>query len=354
MKQKKWVKQFFILSFLVMIFTSGINYLVNPYNVFGHGYDSHFLNKTEILSDEMTKFYIANRLQPKTIMVGTSRIGFFKSEQLSHYAPSPIYNMALAGSSVNEQALYIEYMIKHHPIKQVIWSLDFFSFNPTKPNNPPFVPERLSQKIYWEDYTTALLSFTTLERSFKTVKNNLSQPTIIQEPSQPFNQDTVISNIRYTLKEYSTQELFLKSEPFKTPSSIDKNLARFKQTIDFCHEHNVSVVVYTSPVYYQHLNLYYSMGLGNTFTYWKYSLAQIHPYTDFCTYSTLSFDTMKFRDSTHTIRDVGVLVFARIFHSNSLQIPQDFGFLVTPTNVVEYLHTQPKKNIIIYFQKTQG
>lgn len=342
MKQKKWVKQFFILSFWVIALTSGINYVVNPYNIFGHGYDSHFPNKTEALSSEMTHVYVANRLNPKTIMMGTSRIGFFKPEQLFKYTPSPIYNMALAGSSIGEQATYIEYMVKNHHIKSVIWSLDFFSFNPTKPINPPFSPERLSQKIYWEDYKLALFNFTTLERSFKTVKNNLFQPNLTQEPSQPFNHETVISNIQYTLKEYSTQKLFLKSELFKTPSSIDKNLARFKQTIDFCREHNVSVIVYTSPIYYQHLNLYYSMGLSNTFMYWKYSLAQIHPYTDFCTYSALSFNTMQFRDSTHAISDVGVLIFARIFHSTLIKVPKDFGFWVTPTNVVEYLHTQPK------------
>lgn len=341
MHTKQWIKTFFIGSIFIILVVSMINYIVNPYNIFGHGYDKYFPNKTEILSDEMTKFYVANRIHPKTIMIGTSRIGFFSESQLSPYLDAPIYNLSLPGSTIDEQAAHIEYMIKHHHIKNIIWSLDFFSFNPSKPRNPAFDPERLSNKIYWNDYLISLFSFKTLAKSIKIIKKKfLSPPNKIY--SQPFSRVQIAANIDYTLKEYAGQKLFLKSELFKDPASINQKIELLKKTIIFCHENNVTCILYTSPVYYKHIDMYYSIGLGNTFEYWKKSLADIQPYTDFCAYNTLNHDMMKFRDSTHVISNVGELVFARIFNSKIDDLPHDFGYTVTHDNVDQYLNKQRK------------
>lgn len=341
MDKNKWVKTFFIGSIVIILMVSGINYIVNPYNVFGHGYDKYFPNKTEILSDEMTKFYVVNRLQPKTIMIGTSRIGFFQESQLTPYLDSPIYNLALSGSSIDEQASHIEYMIKHHHIKNIIWSLDFFSFNPTKPINPPFEEKRLSNDPFWNDYLISLFNLKTFNKSIETIKSNYLSSKNNTSKEVP-NKEEIELKIDYTLKEYATKEAFLKSESFKIPSSIDQKVALVKKTIAFCHENNVSVTLYTSPVYYKHIDMYYSMGLGDTFEYWKKSLADIQPYTDFCIYNSISYDMMKFRDSSHAISNVGELVFARIFDSKLANSSQNFGYTVTSYNINQHLNQQKR------------
>lgn len=341
MDKNKWVKTFFIGSIVIILMVSGINYIVNPYNVFGHGYDKYFPNKTEILSDEMTKFYVANRLQPKTIMIGTSRIGFFQESQLTPYLDAPIYNLALSGSSIDEQASHIEYMIKHHHIKNIIWSLDFFSFNPTKPINPPFEEKCLSNDPFWNDYLISLFNLKTFNKSIETIKSNYL-PSKNNTSKEVPNKEEIERKIDYTLKEYATKEAFLKSEPFKIPSSIDRKVALVKKTIAYCHENNVSVTLYTSPVYYKHIDMYYSMGLGDTFEYWKKSLADIQPYTDFCVYNSISYDMMKFRDSSHAISNVGELVFIRIFDSKLANSSQNFGYTVTPYNINQHLNQQKR------------
>lgn len=320
---------------------SGINYIVNPYNVFGHGYDKYFTNKTEILSGEMTTFYVANRIKPKTIMMGTSRIGLFKESQLDGYVDAPIHHLALAGSSIDEQSAYIQYMIKHHHIKNVIWSLDFFSFNPTKPIKPTFEAERLSDEIFWNDYAISFFNLKTFVRSLKTIKNNLLTPT--ENPhTKVLSRAEVEENVKATLAEYKREKSFLKSEAFKTPSSIDNKINILKKTIELCRENNVSVTLYTSPVYYKHIDLYYSMGLGKTFEHWKKSLADIQSYTDFCIYNAFSHDIMNFRDSSHTISDTGTLVFRRIFDSTSTTLPEDFGYTITHSNINKHLNHQKR------------
>lgn len=288
----------------------------------------------------MSKFYIANRLEPKTIMMGTSRIGLFKESQLAPYLDGPIYNASMAGSTIDEQAAYIRYMVDRGYVKNVVWSLDFFAFNPTKPIDPAFEAQRLSDALYLNDYLISLFSFKTFTRSFKTVKKNIfSSPEPDEMTGQPFTRKRVDFNINYILHQYATDATFLKSEIFKNPSSINPKLALVQETVQFCKERNVTCTLYTSPVYYRHIDMIYGIGLGNTFEYWKKELADIQPYTDFCTYSTLSKEPMKFRDSSHVIGKVGETIFARLF-SDQYTVPDDFGILLTPATVEAHITKQ--------------
>lgn len=328
METKKWVKRFIASSLVIISIVSGINLIVNPYNVFGHGLDGFTPQKGNLLSDRMSKFYIANRLEPRTIMMGTSRIGLFRESQLTPYLDGPIYNASMAGSTIDEQAAYIRYMVGRGYVKNVVWSLDFFAFNPTKPIDPSFEVQRLSDSPYPNDYLISLFSFKTLKRSFMTLQSNFE----CQKIDQNLTLAQIQQNIRYTLNEYAGEQTFLKSETFKNPSSIDPKIALIRETVRFCRERNVACTLYTSPVFYRHIDMVYGIGLGNTFEYWKKELASIQPYTDFCTYSALSKEPMKFRDSSHVIGDIGEMVFARLF-SDRHTVPADFGILVTPATI---------------------
>lgn len=344
MHTRAWTKVFFSASIVIIIIISGVNFIVNPYSVFGHELDHAFSQKPHVLSDRMSKFYVVNRLKPQSIMMGTSRIGLFPASQLTPYLEEPVYNFSLVGSTIDEQAAYIQYMAKHHQqLKNVVWSLDFFAFNPTKPIDPAFERGRLDQPLYLNDYLASLFSFKTFSRSFKTFKRNLSDPPKSEDLGQPFTQERIEFNIRYILNQYGTDKTFLASESFKNPSSIDSKIDAIRQTLQLCREHNISCVLYTSPVYYQEIDMIYAMGLGDSFEYWKKELSTLQPYTDFCTYSHLSHDTMQFRDSSHVIGNVGELVFARLFSENSSNIPSDFGILVTPSMVDAHLLHQRKQ-----------
>ena len=291
----------------------------------------------------MSKFYIASRLQPKSIMMGTSRIGLFPETQLHPYLDGPIYNLSLPGSTIDEQASYIQYMIKSHKVKNVVWSLDFFAFNPTKPIDPAFEPSRLSDSIFWNDYFISLFSFKTLSRSFKTIKSNqFSIPEPDETLGQPFTPKMVNFNINYILHQYATDKTFLKSEVFKSSSSINSKLALVKQTVELCRVYNVSCILYTSPVYYKHIDMIYAIGLGDTFEAWKIGIAQISPYTDFCTYNSITQNKMNFRDSSHIIGHFGEIIFVKIFENNRSKIPQDFGTYVTRHNVFKHVSEQKK------------
>jgi hypothetical protein len=307
----------------------------------------------------MTKFYEANHIQPATLMMGTSRMGFFNHTNLIPYAPSPIYNMAMAGASIHEQTRYLEYMITHHKLKTIVWGIDFFAFNPDKEDESSFSSERLNQTIYTHDYIDALFQYKTFERSLKTLKQNVhtdySQQLIrpyFEEaqylPHQGLITDrhTIEQNVCRTLAEYKSSTVFLKSEKFKNPQSLTEGLMQFKNIVQLCKKHHIQCIFYISPVYREHLDMIYTMGLGESFEYWKKSLVDIQPYYDFCNYNSVTNGIMNFRDSAHISSTYAPMIFGKIFQNPLVEAPDDFGVLVTKKNIdtllsVQRMHSYP-------------
>jgi hypothetical protein len=306
------------------------------------------------MSDRMTFTYEMQHIRPQTLMVGTSRIGYFKSNTLKSYALEPIFNLTLAGSSVYEQRRYIEYAIEHLPIKTIIWSLDFFSFNPTKEPYPSFSEDRLNHRIYLDDYLMSLFSYRTFERSLKTLKINRKQAPFNDNVSEYFEQhlymdvqgqtlsDTEVrKNANFTLKEYAIHKAFLGSKEFQNPQSINPKLAEISYILELCRQKNIQCFIYTSPVFREHLDMIYSLGLSKTYEYWKTELANITPYWDFNTYNSLTENLMNFRDSSHMVSNNGKFIFIKLFNKTP-QGPIDFGYWVTKENIYKHLEDQRK------------
>lgn len=260
-------------------------------------------------------------------MMGTSRIGLYPPKQLHPYLGGKIYNATLAGSTILEQSAYLEFFIESFTPSTIVWSLDFFSFNPDKAPYPSFSKERLLSAIYLDDYMEAIFSFKTLSKSIKTAKESFFSK-VDTEIDQPFTPEQVASNIAHTLNQYATQKDFLYSENFKTPHSIDLNIARVQHIVTLAKKYNVTLILYLSPVYFSHLEMITRTGLGDTYAYWQTSLAKIHPYYNFATINSITKEAMNFRDSSHTVGSIGKLVFGKIFSDENVVTPENFGTFI--------------------------
>lgn len=354
MHSRAWIRVYLSAVIIVITVIGTVNYLVNPYNVFKPNHHTHYNRlKKDIISERMTYFYEMRYIRPQTLMVGTSRIGYFKSNTLKPYAPSPIFNLTLAGSSVYEQRRYIEYAINHLPIKTVVWSLDFFSFNPVKEPYPAFSEDRLNHPLYLNDYTTALLSYRTFERSLKTLKiNRINTPLddnvseyyeqhhYMDVQGQTLSRNEVRKNANWTLNEYADHDAFLHAKEFRNPHAIDAKLAEVAYVLHLCKEKHIRCLIYTSPVYREHLDMIYKIGLGDTYEYWKRGLAHITNYWDFNTYNSLTENLMNFRDSSHMVSDNGKFIFTKLFNAAPYLGPDDFGYYATHENIDAHIQEQ--------------
>jgi len=337
MNRLKWIKIFIYSTVSIMSTMIIFNYIVNPFNIFKPNPNATFNRyKKNISSDRMTLFYELSYVKPKTLMVGSSRIGYFKDNVIEKYVKKPIFNLSLAGSNIYEQSQYIKYAIKNFKLHEIVWSLDFYAFNPDKKPYNGFSDDRLNKPIYIDDYFSALMSYRTFERSLKTLKENrktdrskfsylVEKNQYSELQGQTLKKEEIEKNIKITLGQYQNLVSFLGSKKFKTPVSIKKNLEIFKNIVMLCQKKGIKLTVYTAPVYIAHLNLIKRMGLIPTFTYWKKELAKITHYTDFCYKNDITTDIMNFRDSSHTISDTGKLIFKKIYDANHTNPNLDFG-----------------------------
>lgn len=338
---RRWTAYFIYTVISVIVLSALINYLGNPYNVFGYD-DQNPRNciKKHVISDRMTKVYTLKERRPKTILVGTSRIGMFPENAFEPFFSKPVMNFALVGSTITEQADYISFAIQNAPIHTVIWSMDLFSFNPTKPLHPDFHPDRLIKDIYWQDIQYSLFSFTTLKNTLLTFRDNYHLKNAAacryehqkEETSllgQPFDAGQIDYNINYTLDEYANSKSFLKSVPFRKPSSLDRGLEKINEILMLCRSRNIDILIYTSPVYVKHIELYKQTGLYNTYLYWKASLAAMTPLVDFANINEITVNPENFRDSSHIIGDFGSVIASRLANVQTSG-QTGFGRLIAP------------------------
>lgn len=342
MSFKTWSKFSIRLILIFFILNAILNFIVNPYNIFNHHLLANFLViKNNTVSARMQIFYKTIHNDPTTIIMGTSRIGMLSPSDVTKYLKGNINNMTMAGANIEEQSQYLLYMIENHSLKNIVWSLDFFSFNPDLPNDNDFSYDRLENTSYLNsDRKIALMSFQTTTNSFRTLYDNfkttdkekinyriaLNDVDVEYKKNTAYNLLTkkdIDSNTAWQIKAYPTK--FLTVKTFDQPHSIELNLRKVQMIVNLCKKKNINIFIYTSPVSKDFLQLYKDLGLADTFKYWKKSLAKITSYTDFCDYNTITKNPYDFIDGTHIMPKYSALVFARIFNDPSVEGPKDFG-----------------------------
>jgi hypothetical protein len=247
----------------------------------------------------------------------------------------------MAGSNIEEQSQYLLYMIKNNSVKNIIWSMDFCSFNPDLPNDGDFNYDRLDSGTYLNrDRKIALMGFQATKNSFLTLYDNVKASDkekeeykrVLNDEDGEFDkhiQDTVLT--KKQIDDYTAWQIenypkkFLVVRTFDQPHSIDPNLKKMQTVIDACKKKNINLVIYTSPVSKDFLQLYKDLNLEKTFKYWKKGLADITAYTDFCYLNDITKNPYDFLDATHLMPKYSALLFARIFNDTSVKGPKDFG-----------------------------
>lgn len=81
----------------------------------------------------------------------------------------------------------------------------------------------------------------------------------------------------------------------------------------------------------------------NEFELFKKELVKITDYIDFSGHNEISENKNNYWDSSHLRVEMTKQVMAKIFNDKSIDIPQDFGVLVTEENIDEHLENLRKQ-----------
>jgi len=341
---KKWILNFLIYGVTFCILFTGFNFLIDPYGVFGH---TNRLSKVKnhIASDRMTKFYYIKREKPKTILIGTSRIGVINPKYVEKYTKDKVYNLSLSGSSIEEQYEYIKFLIDKTQVKNIIWGIDFFSFNPDSRLPFSFSKKRLKKDLYMGDYRDSLFTLDAFIASLSTLKDNIRKiPEKVNlktgqnqflEHKNGFRTQGILfldRKIKEGLQGYKKTKELYGSKNFKYPKNIDKKFIYIKEIINLCKKRNINLKVYVSPIYVKTLKLIYELNLFKTYKYFQINLAQITSFWDFNQNLEITSNKANFWDNSHMREKIGNLVIDTIFCKNIR-----YGKFITPSNVLKHL-----------------
>lgn len=330
------------------------NYLVDPYgmnnllkinklNYYKKGNASYtFRVKTPIVID--------NNFE--TLMIGTSRIGVMNPNIVEKYLKGKAFNLAVPASTTEIQHKVFLYALKYNKIKNLIYGIDFMSFNDSRSIKKNFKSfDELSQKIdkkeriYNYDF---YFNLDTFYDSLNILYHNIIGKKIIgisystengmREHNNRINSLSngtldLDKNINNSIHEYFTS----KKGIYKDYKFSKKYLEYFKKTLAYCHKNNIKVWVYIPPMYNKHFNMLGSHGYWNEFTTFQRELVKTTNYIDFTGNNQFTQNKNHYWDSSHLRVELTDIIMKNIFQNNSLPSSKKISVLVTKDNIDSHL-----------------
>jgi len=347
---KKW--NFIILgSVLGLMVTVGLfNMFIDPYGVW---YSPKLSGVNEHKSEKYTHQRIfraldLERLKPKVIFLGSSRAFFgLDPKYYQTLTGKNAYNVGLNATNTTEELAYLEHAIYNQPdLQEVVISLDFYGFNAYNEGRTDFSADRLNKShITLDDTLNTLLSWDACKASWDTLSYNRAHPDkpLVEENGLLTDEGIKRSHVlNLTTKETFDRELstYLYSKQFFGDYKL--TMDNYRKIIRVCQERNIKVTAFISPA---HATLWEAIkiaGLWSVFEEWKQEVSALTPVWDFSGYNEITTEpihqTMEnYWDSSHYKKAVGNLVLERLFNPNPIQVPADFGILITPDNIPAHL-----------------
>lgn len=344
MNSKKWIKILLIPCILAVGFVGGVNYLVEL-----HGFNNKVLisniNSKKDSNTSMTTRFKANILENgkfDTIMLGTSRIGVMDPNVVNKYL----------NSNTVIQNNFFKYANHFNDVKYLVYGIDFMAFNENRIIKNYFKEfYDLEENIDKFDEILNFDLYFNIETFIKSgnlvIKNILnrqqSEPIYLSENGmrdyRNFIED-IDEEINNSISSYFSNKAI---SIYKNYKFSYEYLEYFKDTIKFCKENNIKVFVYIPPMYAKHFDAINSAEYFDEFELFKKELIKITDYIDFTGHNTISENKNNYWDSSHLRVEMTEQIMAKIFNDKVVDVPKDFGVLVTKENINEHLENLRKQ-----------
>jgi len=366
---------------VAMLVTAAIfDALVDPYDVVGSirvpGFN--FVKPEAENRVRLTKPYQISRLQPRAVIVGTSRaeIGLDPENSSWPEAVRPVYNFGLPGANLATVNRELQVAGSTGRLKMAVILLDFENFLSSDPG-PDLTPDE-SQRMAvgagsqpnavptarrLEDTFLTTLTLTALEDSVLTVLRQHGKYTTDITPAGKWTeaafQLAAASDGYYEL--FTQKEVdyarraahaagFLADGTDATPE-----IEIVRQMLDYCRAHGIRPILVIPPYHADLLEMFDKAGLWDRFEAWKIGLVKLvygssdsrevtGQLWDFSGYDRYSTEPVPEKGDRHTTVNwfwepghfkcaLGDLLLKRVLDNQ----PSDFGVELTPATIDEQL-----------------
>lgn len=349
----KWIKIWIAIIVIIPLLVGLFNYVIDPL-----GFNKKILiNNLNIVKENNTHFTIKYKMPFlrkggwDNLMLGTSRIGLMDTNITDKFLGGKTFTMSLPGSAMPLQFDSFLYAIKFNHVKNVIYGIDFMTFNKNLKFNDDYVQFKDELQSFGNFYTYDIyFNIETLKKSIDTIRNNSADHPKLRA----FYSENGMRN-------FPNFEQKLNNGHFNIQTSINKHLQKyfdknngiyanydysseymlmFKKIVTYCHENDINLYVYIPPVYFEHFHAIREAGLKSEFETFKRELAKITDFMDFTGVNSITTNKNNYWDSSHLRREYTEIVMAKLIHNEVTDEHKDFGVWVTKENIEAHLQKQ--------------
>jgi len=270
---------------------------------------------------------------------------------VNKYLGGKTFTMSQPGSAMPIQFDSFLYALKFNNVKNIIYGIDFMTFNKNIKLNNDYVQFKDELQSFGKFYTFDIyFNIETTKKSIETILNNTSiHPKLNARYSENgerhfYHFKQQLNDGNYDLQKSIDKHIqwyFSRAGNYFKYKYSSEYMQKFKKIVDYCHENAINLYVYIPPMYCEHFYAIKEAGLQNEFEQFKKELAEITDYIDFTGVNSITTNKNNYWDSSHLRKEYTYLVMARLFQDNkNITEHQDFGVLVTKENVEQHLLNQ--------------
>jgi hypothetical protein len=355
MKSGQFIKWWFIVVSVAIIMIALLNYLIDPFGVF----HTNLLTKSKSFNERVVKIDYLNAHKDRydSFMFGSSTMGTTDPKVLEKYHPSShFYNLTCSSSNMYDFKLLLRYLLEEgFSVKNLYLQIDLTSMREygKHANHAQHHHYSVTKEPAWKFYLEYLTIFPFEAMKAKVMlflKDANATRFDVENSGMWFVDYKDVARSR-DLKAYIAREPSFKKHARRTrgeEKSIDAIMRDYREIVSLCKQHHVSLTLLTTA--YNHLRLD-AFKVEDMLAFLK-KLATYHDIWYFSTYNTITNNDENYYEVNHYISKVGALKAARIYHDSEVEVPKDFGLLVTKENLEDML-SLIRENILAHDRESQ-
>lgn len=352
MKTLNWIKLWFILI-MIIPFVGLFNYVIDPYGFNQFMVIDKFNRIKESNAGFTIKYKMPLLVQDKwtNLMLGSSKIGVMDNHIVNHYLGGKTFNMDQPTPAMPIQFDAFMYAVHYNHIKNLVFAIDFLSFNKNLELNRDYV--ELKEKVRAYEHFSNIdlyLNLDTFKKSIKVIKENLSGTAKKKLHFYPNGMREYANYIEayekgtFDLQKNINKHLKLYFDPQKGIYShyeySNDFMGLVKKIVEYCKKNDINLYVYISPIYVEHFYAIKEAGLLDEFEHFKRELVKVTDYLDLSGDNSFTRNKNNYWDSSHLRIENSKIVMAKLFRDPNFKGYKDFGVFVTPDNIEDHLKKQ--------------
>ena len=304
-KNKKYFKLVLLISTFIINGIATFNYVVNPIGIYGdYGVDDVYPAAGEYMRIHKTERI--KHVKPDALIIGTSRANVGLNPKQELFPGMTPYNAALSASTIYEEKLLLKFAHKNRPLKKLVFTLDFYTFNTLGMENKHFEFDLVSANALdpVQSFSNTYGTLVSLDTILVAMKHFRYKDQIERRSYPKYNGHMSHNEGAWRAKKFGARSMFEKPPNKRaihtkkysfsySDKSEDDTFKHLQDIIDFIQRENIDVIFVISPVHEMQLKIIHKQGRQQLFEEWKRRVTDIisttpYPLWDFATYNPIS------------------------------------------------------------------